>query len=272
MVELQAAQPAIALGEVSFGFESRRRDGARKEVLTDVSLELNQGEFLALIGPSGCGKTTILNLMAGFLRPDRGTVTAAGRPVLSPSKDIGYVFQSPNLFPWLSVKNNIEFGPKLAGVPRTERTKSGRYWLDRVGLKLADYSQVYPHELSGGMAQRVALARALVNDPDALLMDEPFAALDALSRIQMQRMIGDLWQDLRKPTVLVTHSVDEAIALADRVLLIGSGEVHGSWQVNLDRPRNSDAPEFIALRRELLDILLDPQRQDQTSKQLTVGR
>jgi ABC-type nitrate/sulfonate/bicarbonate transport system ATPase subunit len=271
MADLQA-HPAIALHGVSFGFRPRRRGGARKEVLADISLALDQGEFLALIGPSGCGKTTILNLMAGFLRPDRGTVTAAGRPVLGPTKEIGYVFQSPNLFPWLSVKSNIEFGPRLAGVPRAERTESGRYWLDRVGLTLSDYSQVYPHELSGGMAQRVALARALVNDPDALLMDEPFAALDALSRIQMQRMIGDLWQDLRKPAVLVTHSVDEAIALADRILLIGNGGIRGTWQVNLDRPRNSDAPEFIALRRELLDILLDPQRQGQAPKQLVAGQ
>jgi ABC-type nitrate/sulfonate/bicarbonate transport system ATPase subunit len=272
MAEPQAADPAIALHAVSFGFRPRRRGGARKEVLTNISLALDQGEFLALIGPSGCGKTTILNLMAGFLRPDRGTVTAGGRPVLGPTKEIGYVFQSPNLFPWLSVKSNIEFGPRLAGVPRAERTESGRYWLDRVGLTLSDYSQVYPHELSGGMAQRVALARALVNDPDALLMDEPFAALDALSRIQMQRMIGDLWQDLRKPAVLVTHSVDEAIALADRILLIGNGGIRGTWQVNLDRPRNSDAPEFIALRRELLDILLDPQRQGQAPKQLVAGQ
>jgi ABC-type nitrate/sulfonate/bicarbonate transport system ATPase subunit len=247
---------------VSFSFPPRRRGGVRRQVLADLSLEVHQGEFVALIGPSGCGKTTVLNLMAGFLQPDRGTVIVDGQPVGGPSTRVGYVFQSPNLFPWLSVRRNVEFGPSLAGVPASARAASGDHWLRRVGLNLANPANTYPHELSGGMAQRVALARALVNDPEVLLMDEPFAALDALSRMKMQTMFADLWRDLSKPTVLVTHSVDEAIGLADRIVLIGNGGVVGTWTVDIERPRRTDSEKFLALRRELLDLLLRTDEQD----------
>ncbi|MFJ6797357.1 ABC transporter ATP-binding protein [Streptomyces sp. NPDC091268] len=188
-------------------------------VLERTDLELPAGSFTALLGPSGCGKSTILNLVAGFVRPDEGQVVAGSAPVRGPGPDRGVVFQHYALFPWRTARGNVEFALKRLGLPRAERRRRALAALAEVGL--ADGAEKYPAQMSGGMQQRVALARALAAEPEVLLLDEPFGALDALTRARMQRLLRELWQRRGTTVLFVTHDIDEALALAERVVVLG---------------------------------------------------
>lgn len=193
-------------------------NGSSVQALKNVSLELKEGELLSVLGPSGCGKTTLLNILAGFLAPTEGQIVLGGRRVTGPGPERGMVFQQGALFEWMSVRKNIDFGPRMKGMPETERNRITTHLLQTVGLK--DFGDKAVYELSGGMQQRVALARCLANDPDVILMDEPLGALDALTREKMQGLVLKLWKETGKTVILITHSVEEALLLGERLLVM----------------------------------------------------
>lgn len=208
---------AITLENVSLSFAAKPQPF---RVLEDINLSLSKGEFVVLLGPSGCGKSTILNLVAGFNKPDRGRVAAGGKPVREPGPDRGMIFQQPNLFPWLSVLDNVTFGPRLGNHRKAEINAQAQSWLERVGLK--GFEQHAPWQLSGGMKQRVALARAWLPEPEVLLLDEPFGALDAQTRLMMQELLREAWLSTGTTLLFVTHDVEEALFLADRILIMSA--------------------------------------------------
>ncbi|WP_167407164.1 ABC transporter ATP-binding protein [Bradyrhizobium forestalis] len=223
-----------------------------------VSLAVMPGEFVSLVGPSGCGKSTLLNAMAGLERPFEGEVMVAGKPMLAPRPDIGMVFQQPHLFPWKSVRRNIAHGPRALGKSRTEALRIADDLIDMIGL--TKFASAYPHTLSGGMQQRVAIARALANQPRVLLMDEPFGALDAQTRAVMQDNLLELRDRINATIVFVTHDIDEAILLSDRVLIMsaGPGRILRDLSAGLPRPRSSAIltdPAYLALKRDCLDLI-----------------
>lgn len=224
-------------------------------VLDRVSLAVADGEFVCLIGPSGCGKTTLLNAVAGFIAPSAGEVVADGNPVRGPGRERGMVFQEYALFPWFTVAENVGYGPKLRGVRGERLAAITERYLSLVQLPHA--ADRYPRQLSGGMRQRVALARALASNPDVLLMDEPFGALDALTRETMQDELLRIWEVERRTCLFVTHSLGEAIFLADRIVVLAShpGRIAGTFEIALPRPRNRTAPDFFELLRSLSDTL-----------------
>ena len=219
--------------------------------LDNVDLDVGPGEFVCLIGASGCGKSTLLRIIAGFETATAGTVTVRDRPVTGPGPDRGIVFQDYALFPWLTVRENIGFGPRHAGRNAREVRRIAARFMDMVGL--SEFADHYPHQLSGGMKQRVAIARVLANDTEMLLMDEPFGALDALTRARLQEELLDIWQRTRLTVVFVTHSVEEAVNLGDRVLVMsaGPGRIDGDFTIDLPRPRDVSSPAFNALRRDI---------------------
>jgi NitT/TauT family transport system ATP-binding protein len=227
----------------------------RNPIVAGVDLDIAAGEFVCLLGPSGCGKSTLLNLIAGFLLPSAGSVTAAGQPVRGPGIDRGVVFQSAEaLFPWLTVRENVEYGPRMRGIGRAERTAAALRYIDLVGLRHA--VDRFPSELSGGMRQRVQIARVLVNEPSIVLMDEPFGALDAQTREVMQRELDRIWRATRPTIVFVTHDISEAILLADRVVTMTAGpdaRLKTIAKVALPHPRDLTDPAAVALYRELRD-------------------
>lgn len=208
---------AINLENVSLSFAAKPQPFT---VLEDINLSLNSGEFVVLLGPSGCGKSTILNLVAGFSKPDRGRVLAGGKTVRQPGPDRGMIFQQPNLFPWLSVLENVTFGPRLGKHHKDETNAQAQAWLERVGLK--GFEHHAPWQLSGGMKQRVALARAWLPGPEVLLLDEPFGALDAQTRLMMQELLREAWLSTGTTLLFVTHDVEEALFLADRILIMSA--------------------------------------------------
>ena len=261
-----ASDPVIRLRGVAKAFRRGGR-GAPVRALEGVDLDIGRDSFVSLVGPSGCGKTTLLRLIDGLVAPDEGEVRVDGAPP-RPGPRIGFVFQSFRLIPWASVADNVGFGLSLAGVPGAERGERVAAHLDLVGL--SRFADAYPHELSGGMKQRAALARALVTEPEILLMDEPFASIDAQTRELMQMELLRLWGARRGIVVFVTHSVDEAVLLADRVLLMSPrpGRILESHEVPLPRPRwDYDArarPEFTGLRALLWEriramVMEDPE-------------
>jgi ABC-type nitrate/sulfonate/bicarbonate transport system ATPase subunit len=224
---------------------------SRKEIvaLGDFSLDIQAGEFITVVGPSGCGKTTFLNITAGFETQTAGRILVDGRPVAGPGPDRGVVFQEYALFPWLRVRENVAYGLVERGVARGEAAKQAESWLERVGLQ--EFGHKYPHELSGGMRQRVALIRVLANDPRILLMDEPFAALDALTRGVLQKELEVLWQQTHKTVVFVTHNVEEAIYLGDRMVIMSGrpSSIKAIVPIDLPRPRDVTAEAFNEHRR-----------------------
>lgn len=225
--------------------------------ILDFSLDVAPGEFVSILGPSGCGKTTLLRLVDGLLAPDSGTIQIGAAPP-RPGRRIGFVFQSFRLIPWATTLGNVAFPLELAGVGRAERESTARLWLERVGL--SRFADTYPAELSGGMKQRVALARAFAGSPDILLLDEPFASLDAQTREIMQLELLRLWEERQLTALFVTHSVEEAILLADRVVVMGPApqSLHKIVPVDLPRPRLDavrSSPDFVTLRSELTGMI-----------------
>ena len=225
------------------------------EALRDANIGVGRGEFVCLIGASGCGKSTLLRLMAGFETPTVGTLSMEGRPIAGPGPDRGMVFQDFGLFPWLTVRGNVAFGPRARGLPAVEIAGRAERFVAMVGLQR--FADAYPHQLSGGMKQRVAIARVLANDAALILMDEPFGALDAMSRERLQEELLQLWAETGLTIVFVTHSIEEALVLADRVVLMSPapGRIVGETLVALPRPRDVSSPAFNDLRRELTHAL-----------------
>jgi NitT/TauT family transport system ATP-binding protein len=230
-------------------------DGKQMEALHEINLSIGENEFVCFIGPSGCGKTTLLRIIAGLEAPSIGTAYLEGQPIRGPGPERGMVFQEYSLFPWRTVLENVEFGPELRGVPKAEREERSRQYLKLVGLDKFEHR--YPHELSGGMKQRVAIARALVNDPKALLMDEPFGALDAQTRNIMQSELLRIWEEEKKTIVFITHSVDEAIYLADRIVIMSArpGRIKDIISIDLPRPRMRTCQNVNEIRARILDDL-----------------
>jgi NitT/TauT family transport system ATP-binding protein len=252
--ELQLVPPSkLAIEDVSKTFRT-----ATGEVLAldRVSLQVNEAEFVCLVGPSGCGKTTLLNIIAGLEKPDSGRVLANGKPITSPGRDRLVMFQEPALFPWLDVLGNVLFGLKLKpNLTNKDRRNVARYYLELVGLTRFEHANI--HELSGGMKQRVSLARALAPNPRVLLMDEPFAALDALTREQLYGDIQQIWKARRKTIVFVTHNVREAACLGDRVLLFSPhpGRIQEEFAVDLPRPRDINSVDLAGYATKIMRAL-----------------
>lgn len=248
--------PVLQLRNVEYSYSSR---SGLVPAVEGLSLDIEPGSFLSIVGPSGCGKSTLLRLLAGLLFPDKGEVLDEGQQVTGPNPRRGIVFQKPQLYPWLTVGKNVEFGPKMRGLPRLERKKLAAQYVEMV--RLTEFAKSYPYELSGGMQQRAALARVLANDPKVLLMDEPFGALDALTREHLQDELREIWRSTGKTIVLVTHSVEEAVYLGTRVLILSDrpartlADIPVNFSTNGTRGLGREVkarPEFIQVREEVL--------------------
>ncbi len=243
----------LNIRNVTMRFTPKR--GGSVTALDDISLEVADREFSVIVGPSGCGKSTLLRLIAGLNRPSSGALELDGKTISGPSRDRGMVFQSYTLFPWLTVCKNVEFGPKIAGIGAAERAGETARYIEQVGLK--GFENAYPAQLSGGMRQRVALARALVNDPKVLLMDEPFGALDSQTRSLMQELLLEIWERDHKTVLFITHDIDEAIFLGDRVYVMSArpGRIKEEITVDIPRPRSVEvltSPRFTELKRGIM--------------------
>ncbi len=243
-----SAQPKLLAEKVSMVFS---RDGKSIDVLHDISLDVRAGEFICLVGPSGCGKSTLLNTMAGFLSPTSGSIRIDGEIVRGPDARRIFVFQERGVFPWLTVSGNIAFG--LSKLAREERERRVNHYINMVGLK--GFEEAYPSELSGGMKQRLEVARALAVDPDMLYLDEPFGALDSITRHTMRSELLRIWEAERKTIVFVTHDIDEAVQLADRVVVMSARPATIQRIVNIDisHPRDISSPRYLELRDGILE-------------------
>jgi NitT/TauT family transport system ATP-binding protein len=232
--------------------KSFKKDDSELVAIEDFNLDIENGEFVCVLGPSGCGKTTLLRIIAGLEKPTRGTILLNNKKITEPGSDRGMVFQEFGLFPWRTVRKNIEFGLEIRNVPKEERKKISDKFIDLVGLK--GFETSHPYELSGGMKQRVGIARALANDPAILLMDEPFGALDAQTRNLMQKELLRIWSETKKTVVFITHSVDEAVFVADRVVVMSArpGQIRYIFDVKWPRPRDRASVEFASLRKKVL--------------------
>ena len=231
---------------------------SKVQAVKDVSLHVNPGEFVSLIGPSGCGKSTILSIVAGFLKPTSGEATVDGAKITKPGSDRGVVFQQYSLFPWLTVRKNVEFGLRMSGEPLANREQKARTLLGLAGL-LA-FENHYPDQLSGGMKQRIGIVRALATSPQVLLMDEPFGALDTQTRVVMQEILTNMWQQFRISVLFITHDIEESVFLSDRVYVMTSrpGRIKAEIKVPLPRPRTPDMhdlPEFVELVHKLKGLI-----------------
>jgi ABC-type nitrate/sulfonate/bicarbonate transport system ATPase subunit len=245
----------IELRNISLQYESAENPVT---ALQDVSFGVEPAEFLCVVGQSGCGKTTMLNIVAGFLKPTQGEILISGKTVTGKGLDRGIVFQDfAQLFPWRTAQRNIEFGLEMKGIAKEERAEIALRFLRLVNLE--KFARSYPHELSGGMQQRVAIARALAYNPAVLLMDEPFAALDALTREEMQRFLVDVWRETKKTVVYVTHNVAEAVYLADRVIVFSPhpGTVKAQVKITLPRPRDTLSVEFLEYQKEIVGHIVE---------------
>jgi sulfonate transport system ATP-binding protein len=248
--------PALLLEHVTCTFASREGEGKRYTAVKDTTLSVGSGEFVSVVGPTGCGKSTLLNVAAGLLPPSSGDVRVLGELLAGINRRAGYMFQAESLMPWRNALDNVLAGLEFAGVARDEAERRARDWLDRVGL--TGFEHRYPHELSGGMRKRVALAQMLILDPRLLLMDEPFSALDVQTRQLMENELLDLWSADRKSVLFITHDLEEAIALSDRVVVLSAGPAAhpiGEFVIDLPRPRDVNeirlTPRFVALHGEI---------------------
>jgi len=254
-IDTRAAQGRIEVKNFALSYETL--DGS-VDAVTDTDIHVNPGEFVSIVGPSGCGKSTLLNAVAGFLKPTAGTVTVDGDVVTGPSAERGMVFQQYSLFPWKTVRENVEFGLKMRGMARSQRERAARTLLGLAGLE--DFEKHYPERLSGGMKQRVGIVRALATGPKVLLLDEPFGALDAQTRVIMQQILTNMWQRLKISVLFVTHDIDEAIFLSDRVYCMTArpGSIKAEIPIPLERPRQQAmmmSSEFLGLRRALMSLI-----------------
>ncbi len=252
----------LAIDNISMRFDLP--GGGHVQALKDVTLDLAQGELMSVLGPSGCGKTTLLNIVAGFLAPTSGQIRLNGHVVRGPDAERGMVFQQGALFEWMSVRDNVSFGPRMAGKKASEYRGTVDHLLDVVGLR--DFKEKAIYELSGGMQQRVALARCLANDPDVILMDEPLGALDALTREKMQGLVLKLWKETGKTIILITHSVEEALLLGERLLVMAPrpGRIHKEYRlpfadlgVGADLREVKKHPDYARTREEILGMIWD---------------
>ena len=254
---------ALEVKDLSKTFETT---GGTVTALKDINFKTHKREFVCVIGPSGCGKSTLIRILAGLESPTSGEVLLDGKAVHGPGPDRGMVFQGYTLFPWLTVKRNVMFGLLQSGHSREHAEEDARQWIDLVGL--TKFVDSYPHQLSGGMKQRVAIARALANQPGILLMDEPFGALDAQTRIKMQTYLMDIWKNIDITILFITHDLDEAIYLADRILVLKAhpGEVQELIEVPVPQPRSPEqllSPEFLATKKRLEELIHPPQEGDE---------
>jgi NitT/TauT family transport system ATP-binding protein len=245
----------VSLNDICLSY--RTQSGERLLALDRINLQVQPGEFLCIVGPSGCGKSTLLHLVAGLHQQTSGQISVDGNPIQGPGTDRILIFQEHGLFPWLTVGENVEFGMKMKGIAKAEREEKTRYYLRLVHL--AKFEKSYIHQLSGGMRQRVAIARALATEPDVLLMDEPFAALDAQTRDLLHDELERIWSDTGRTIIFVTHNVREAVRLGDRVVLLTfrPGRVKNEFPVDLPRPRHLEDPAVAGAAREILDELRD---------------
>jgi NitT/TauT family transport system ATP-binding protein len=223
--------------------------------LKDINLEVKTGELVCILGPSGCGKTTLLRLIGGLEKPDSGEILENEKKITNPSRERGFVFQQYSLFPWLNVLDNVTFGLELGDLPKEENLRRAKAYLEAVGLE--DAENLYPHELSGGMKQRVAIIRSLVNKTNVLLMDEPFSALDMQNRHKLQEELIRIWDKTQNTIIFVTHDVDEAVFLADRVVIMSKrpGKIKKIYDIDIPRIRHRDSEEFLEIQAEIIDIL-----------------
>ncbi len=250
----------LMINDISMRFDLP--NGGSVQALKNVSLDIKSGELMSVLGPSGCGKTTLLNIVAGFLAPSEGQIVLNDQPVTGPSPERGMVFQQGALFEWMSVRDNVAFGPDMKGTPRAQSNKTVDRLLDIVGLQ--EFKEKMVYELSGGMQQRVALARCLANEPDVILMDEPLGALDALTREKMQSLVLDLWKETGKTIILITHSVEEALLLGERLLVMAPrpGRIHKEYRlpfadlgVGNDLREVKKHPDYATTREEILQMI-----------------
>jgi NitT/TauT family transport system ATP-binding protein len=257
---VSAGTPALALERITCTFPATDRKSLPYTAVRDLSLQVAAGEFVSIVGPTGCGKSTLLNVAAGLLAPSSGTVRVAGEPLRGVNRRAGYLFQAEALLPWRSARENVAAGLQFRGLDRARSLTKAEEWLGRVGL--SGFGGRYPHELSGGMRKRVALAQTLILDPAIVLMDEPFSALDVQTRQLMENELLDLWSADRKSVVFITHDLEEALSLSDRVVVLSAGpqtRVIGEFAIDLLRPR--DVAEvrltrrFLELHREMWELL-----------------
>jgi len=252
--------PALSLDGVSCTFVARDGDASRYTAVRDVSLTVEAGEFVSVVGPTGCGKSTLLNMAAGLLAPSEGQVRVFGEPLAGLNRRAGYMFQAESLMPWRTALGNVMAGLSFRGATDAQARALAGEWLQRVGL--AAFGDRYPHQLSGGMRKRVSLAQTLVLDPDIILMDEPFSALDVQTRQLMENEVLDLWGAKKKAVLFITHDLDEAIAMSDRVVILSAGPAShpiGEFRIDLERPRDvaevRTTPRFVELHRAIWDQL-----------------
>jgi len=253
---------ALELDDITVTFTSADAPGQRYTAVADTTLRIRAGEFVSVVGPTGCGKSTLLNIAAGLLQPSAGTVAVFGRPLAGVNRRAGYMFQSDALMPWRSAIDNVMVGLQYRGVPDGDARTQAQAWLERVGL--AGFGDRYPHQLSGGMRKRTALAQVLALDPDIILMDEPFSALDVQTRQLMENEVLELWALRRKAVLFITHDLDEAIAMSDRVVVLSAGPATrpiGEFAIDLPRPRDVAEvradPRFVALHSQIWAVLRD---------------
>ncbi len=244
----------ITLEHVDKEFE-KVKEGGVFEVVKDLNIKVRENEFLVLFGPGQCGKTTILNMIAGFEEPTAGTIRMKGEKINGPDPSRGMVFQNLAIFPWLTVMGNVEYGLRMKGVDKKTRREKAQYYIDLVGLK--GFENHYPIQISGGMKQRVGIARAYCNEPDVILMDEPFGALDAQTRYLMQDEIIRIWEAEKRTVIFVTNNIEEAVYVADRIIVIRNcpTNVKAEYEINLPRPRSYIDPDFLKLRREINNVV-----------------
>lgn len=254
------SEPAIDLKGVACTFVSKDNPGQRYTAVSDVDLTVGAGEFVSVVGPTGCGKSTLLNVAAGLLTPSKGSVKIFGEPLSGINARAGYMFQAESLMPWRTALDNVLAGLQFRGVPEREARAQAEDWLRRVGL--GGFGDRYPHQMSGGMRKRASLAQTLVMDPDIILMDEPFSALDIQTRQLMENEVLDLWQSKKKAVLFITHDLDEAIAMSDRVVILSAGPAArpiGEFQIDIERPRDvaevKTTPRFLELHAAIWAVL-----------------
>ena len=252
--------PAIKLQGVACTFISKDQPGQRYTAVSDVDLTVGAGEFVSVVGPTGCGKSTLLNVAAGLLAPSKGSVKIFGQPLSGLNARAGYMFQAESLMPWRTALQNVMAGLQCRGLPEREAREQADDWLRRVGL--GGFGDRYPHQMSGGMRKRASLAQTLVMDPDIILMDEPFSALDIQTRQLMENEVLDLWQSKKKAVLFITHDLDEAIAMSDRVVILSAGPAShpiGEFAIDIERPRDvaevKMTPRFIELHTAIWGVL-----------------